>query len=217
MRLEPILDWLFPTCCLCCNAEGEQLCAQCRGHVDAIGEQPRPPDGLSWVRCATLYRQPVSDAIQALKYGSASSLGPILGQLMASLLTPTIDDTRSAICAPLLIPVPIHRRRQRERGFNQAELLAAELAATFGWELRPDVLRRTRYTQPQAKLDRDKRLENLGGAFTVANPEATRGRNVVLVDDVLTTGSTLTACAVALQDSNPASIGALCLAYDQLA
>lgn len=187
------------------------MCARCCGHVEPLADQPAPPDGLGWVQCATQYLPPVSDAIQALKYGSASSLGPILGQLMADLLAPTIGDMRSAMSAPLLIPVPIHRRRRRERGFNQAELLARELAG----ELRTEILVRTRYTPPQAKLDRAARQTNLAGAFALRDSGAVRKRHVVLVDDVLTTGATLTACAAAIAGSGPASIGALCLSYDE--
>ncbi len=211
----PLLDWLFPTSCLCCGEEGVQLCPKCCAHLPKLEVDPPTPEGLDYVRCATAYAAPVSDAIHALKYGSASSLGPILGELMAdSLSHPTTDDLRPTISEPLLIPIPIHRRRQRERGFNQAELLAREVSSAYGWDLRSNILVRTRYTPPQAKLDRAARQTNLHGAFTVIDLDAVRGRNVVLVDDVLTTGSTLTACAVALKDSGAATVGGLCLAYD---
>ncbi len=213
--MDAILNWIFPTSCLCCGDEGEQLCPKCCAHVRALEVDPPVPDGLDYIRCATAYAAPVSDVIHALKYGSAATVGPILGKLMATLLaTPTINDQLSTINSPLLIPVPIHRRRQRERGFNQAELLAREASSAYGWDPRPDVLARTRYTPPQAKLDRAARQTNLHGAFTVLDAGALRGRHALLVDDVLTTGATLTACAVALRDSGAASVGGLCLAYD---
>ena len=226
-----ILDWLFPVTCLCCDSEGEQLCPACCAHVSRLDRTPPVPDGLDGIWCATAYAAPISDAIHALKYGSASSLGPTLGSLMSRLLNiRTINDQQvttppptsyqlqatSFPPNPLIIPVPIHLRRKRERGFNQAELLAREICTASNWELRTDILTRTRYTTPQASLDRKERQTNLAGAFVILDAEAIYDRHIVLIDDVLTTGSTLTACATTLRDANPASITALCLAYDAL-
>jgi competence protein ComFC len=206
-----LLDWLFPSHCLCCGDEGAQLCAKCCGHIPPLVDEPPVPAGLDGIRCATVYQPPISDAIQALKYGSAKSLGQTLGSIMFEL-----TKERQWPDKPLVVPVPIHGRRQRERGFNQAELLARVICERTGWELRADLLTRTRYTPPQAKLDRAQRQKNLADAFVLRQLDAILGRHVILVDDVLTTGATLTTCAAGLQTGKPASVSGLCLAYDAL-
>jgi ComF family protein len=206
-----ITNWIFPTHCLCCGAEDEMLCVRCCKHIQLLTDDPPAPSGLNRIICATLYEPPISDAIQALKYGSARSLGHRLGTLI-----PELTKNRPWPNDPLVIPVPIHRRRERERGFNQAELLALSICGQTGWELRADLLVRTRYTPPQAKLDKRARQQNLADAFVLQGLEAIQNRHVILVDDVLTTGSTLAACAAALASGQPASISGLCLAYDEL-
>ena len=216
---KDFLAWLFPISCLCCGAEDEWLCPACCGHISPLVNQPPVPAGLTRMICATTYERPISDAIQALKYGSAKALGSLLAKLMLQLLTvPTINDQRSTSHASpsILIPVPIHNRRLRERGFNQAELLARTISDEMHWEIRTDLLTRTRYTPPQAKLDKKARQTNLSDAFALTNADAIKGRHIIIIDDVLTTGATLTACATALQIGQPASITGLCLAYDQI-
>ena len=99
----------------------------------------------------------------------------------------------------LVCPVPLHPRRQRERGFNQSELLARSLAAHFGAELAPHLLARVRDTAPQIDLPRAERQANVRGAFAVPKPEKAAGKSVLVVDDVFTTGATLRECARVLR------------------
>ena len=120
---------------------------------------------------------------------------------------------------PLIVPVPLHLSRRRERGFNQSELLAAGLVRALGKQrggAAPQVakacLRRTRATPPQTGLSVASRRENLRGAFEVVKPDAVRGRVIVLVDDVMTTGATLSACARALKRAGAARVMGLTLA-----
>lgn len=148
----------------------------------------------------------VREAIHRLKYGSETWLARFLG----GLLREGLDDPRlagrdfDAIC-----PVPLHPKRRRERGFNQAELLAAELARRTGWPL-VEALGRRRYTGTQTQLDRRARRQNLREAIVLR--KNVTDMTLLLVDDVLTTGSTLDACAAALVEGGAASVSALTVA-----
>ena len=131
---------------------------------------------------------------------------------LAEWLTETLDDPR-IIATPIdaLVPVPLHATRQRERGYNQAQLLAEILSAEFHFPLLT-TLKRTRRTQTQTSFDRAERMENLRDAFVVRHNAAVQNKHLVLVDDVLTTGSTLNECARVLLKSGAASVRAICVA-----
>jgi ComF family protein len=105
----------------------------------------------------------------------------------------------------LIVPVPLHPARKRERGFNQAELLGLELQSASGIRCH-SVLQRTRYTTTQTQFDRSERIENLRGAFRLRRRSDVRGLRMLLVDDVLTTGSTLSECASVLKKAGAASV-----------
>jgi ComF family protein len=117
-----------------------------------------------------------------------------------------LDQTFDAVMA-----MPMHWRKRWERGFNQAELLAAPVARRFGLQL-SDNLRRTRYTAPQASLTEAARRANLRHSFRVVRPEQISGRRLLLIDDVFTTGATLRAATAALKTAGAASVSALTLA-----
>jgi len=129
-------------------------------------------------------------AVQSLKYGRRRSVAGALGALLATRY-PFADDA-------LLIPVPLHPQRLRERGFNQAALLARAVARRRGLAVADRALRRSRATQGQPGLTAVERRRNLAGAFRVRQPGLVAGRSVVVIDDVLTTGATADACARAL-------------------
>lgn len=153
------------------------------------------------------------DLIHRLKYQSALHLAPLLAHFLgANLQDPRIGDG-----APwILVPVPLHPRRQRKRRFNQAAELAHLLSAQCGWPCL-DALRRTRASSPQADLDRQERLENLRGAFALhPSPrmhEPLAGSRVLLIDDVFTTGSTAHECAKVLkEDANVTIVAVIAVA-----
>jgi len=112
----------------------------------------------------------------------------------------------------LIVPVPLHPRRQRERGFNQSWLLARRVAAAWGITARGDVLTRRVATAPQTALGAEARQANVGGAFRVRRHELVAGRHVLLVDDIMTTGATAGACARALQEAGAATVGVVTVA-----
>ena len=139
---------------------------------------------------------------------------------MARILWETLNFYWDPRLIDYVIPVPLHRRRLRERGFNQAELMIRSWPAMSGAPdrqrmpptLLTDNLVRCRYTAPQTGLDRRQRVTNLVDAFQLVDPSTVRGRRVLLVDDVLTTGATVNACARVLRRAKAASVEVLTLA-----
>ena len=171
----------------------------------------RSPPPYAFARAVAEYRDGMREAIHALKFGGRPVLATPLGRLLAeagarALPVPPGDWVEG------LVPVPLHPARLAERGFNQAELLAAPCAARWRVPLLPHALIRLRATRPQTDLDPAARRANVRDAFRVRRPPAVEGRRVLLVDDVLTTGATVGAAARALRAAGAAAVGVLTLA-----
>jgi ComF family protein len=145
------------------------------------------------------------EAIHSLKYRNMRSLAAPLGEMLADYWRENV------LAADVLVPVPLHVRRLRERGYNQSELLAVRSGQSLGIPVVCDVLRRSRYTLAQTRLSGAERRQNVAGAFVCAGM-GLRGKRVVLVDDVCTTGSTLEACSIALRAGGARSVWALTVA-----
>ena len=204
------MDWLLPPRCGSCRAVGawlcdrcvartrfleEPLCATCGGEVEFAGAQCgcRHRLRLLWrLRSAAAYDGPLEQAIHRFKYEGWRALAPALAGLCVGHLE--ADAPRGA----LLVAVPLHPRRRRARGYNQAELLAAELRKRLHLAIPRGRLARLRDTPPQVGLDRLRRRANVDDAFGWKGPRMA-GEPIVLVDDVTTTGATLEACAAALR------------------
>lgn len=152
----------------------------------------RTPGHLASVRAACSFEGVVRKAVHQFKYRGVTALAPLLGDLLAHGLA------RRPAEADVLIPVPLFADRLRERGYNQALLLAQQLADRLSLPVAENTLVRTRRTTPQVKLSARERRANLRGAFACPNHEQVAGRKVLVIDDVTTTGATLRACADAL-------------------
>lgn len=208
VRWSP-LDWLLPPRCGGCGRLGGWLCRRCLGAIRRLEAPLCPRCGrelpfarasctcdrwlrhLSRLRAAAAYEGPLVPAVHRFKYRAWRSLArPLSGLLAAGLAV-------EGVPAAAVVAVPLHAARQRARGYNQSELLAGELRRSL--RLRPPAgrLLRTRNTRSQVGLDRVRRRENVAGAFRWSGP-AGAGEPVLLVDDVVTTGATLEACAAAL-------------------
>ncbi|HEV8474674.1 MAG TPA: ComF family protein [Methylomirabilota bacterium] len=162
------------------------------------------PPAFRWARAAAVYAGPLREALQRLKFGGRAALARPLAALV-------LEQCAGAVPAgAVLVPVPLARARERERGFNQAALIAERVARGLGARLAPRWLARTRATAPQTDLDAAARRANVRGAF-IASPAAA-GADVVLVDDVLTTGATAGECARALLAAGAQSVGVLTVA-----
>lgn len=165
-----------------------------------------------------LYSSPLRELILHVKFRRRERWGLRLGELLASTwrsIAPYLEDT-----SPVLIPIPLHPSRQGERGFNQAEVLARGLRRAIRKAGIPNApglearwIRRVRATAPQSGLRHRARLENVRGAFEVCHAKRVRGRSVILVDDVMTTGATASACARALKRAGARKVLVLTLAH----
>jgi ComF family protein len=168
------------------------------------GECAAVPPAFDWARAGGVYAGPLREAVQRLKFARKPALARPLAALVleqwAAVLPP----------ADAVVPVPLARARERARGFNQATLLAERVARALGAPLRPRWLARGRDTAPQTDLDVARRRANVRGAF-VAVP-AVAGLDIVVVDDVLTTGATAAECARALHAAGARRVGVLTVA-----
>lgn len=219
--VERALDLALPPSCAGCGLEGELFCASCRPALEdrlsrpggvAIGlvaEIPMPLLQLEW--CSP-FGGPVRAALHALKYAGERRLAEPLGRALATRWR------HAGAGGDLIVPVPIHAARARERGYDQAALLAEVAARELEFPI-AQILERHRPTQRQFDLDRGARAGNVSGAFRlVAGARADRpleGRWVVLVDDVVTTGSTLIACAATLLEAGAVGISGLTVARER--
>ena len=218
---------LYPPACALCGGKtraGEYLCEICEAKAIRImapfcQQCSEPFDGaistvFTCANCAhrTIYfdaavtayrgRGIVRQIIHEFKYGRQIHLR----HLVARWLCAAFDDERlRGRKFDIIVPVPLHPTRQRERGFNQASLLAELLSPCISVSCKP-LLKRTRYTTTQTALDRAERMENLRNAFRLRKKADVRGLRVLLIDDVLTTGSTLSECARVLKRAGATSV-----------
>jgi ComF family protein len=192
-----------PICSLCGRPFSDGI-EQDRVCEDCLRKKP----SYDIARAPYLYDGALMTAIHELKYAQRSHLADSLGSLLASFAQTWIGEMKVS----LLMPVPLHPRRLRARGFNQSLLLARCVASRTGADLDFLSLRRTRFTKPQTELRSEERKRNVRKAFEVVKPEAVKGRTILLVDDVATTGSTLSECAKALKRAGANSVLCLVLA-----
>jgi ComF family protein len=233
--LTALTELLFPSLCLSCGRilrerRGHPFCSDCYSGIRFIAAPLCPVCGIPYpaeespdhacgdcilnkrhigaARSLGVYESVLLDAIYTFKYGGNLTLGERLGRLMADHDYPSfrIGDYS------LIVPVPLHPRRLRQRGFNQSVILAREIVKRCGIAMDFRALRRIVDTESQAGLKKEERRSNIRKAFSIPDPERVRGKRILLVDDVYTTGSTLGECARILLKGGAESVGALTLA-----
>jgi len=210
---DGVLGFLFPDRCVGCGRSDTLLCPTCRARIRPYpdkGYLPRrihtPLEALDEARAAYLFEEPLREAIHAFKYTPVQRMAPLLGDLLIAYLR------IAPLVADALIPVPLHPHRLHKRGFNQSALLAHHLSHKLRIPLLVDGLLRVRDTTHQVELDAQSRQNNMQGAFTWNHTRKPPPR-VILLDDVLTTGATLGACAQSLRTAGSQTIYGLALAH----
>lgn len=218
------VDWLYPPFCGGCDAPGSRWCAACHSQLETIDQNhicprcgnPQRTAGLcrkcqaalppyTALRSVAVFHGPLRNAIHRLKYERDMGLGDALAIPMIELyqqLGWNVD---------LLVSVPLHATRIRDRGYNQSNLLGIPLALALNKPFLSQAVRRLRHTPSQVGLNAHERLLNVDGAFW-ANPHKVKGAAVLVVDDVATTGSTLRSCSQALLSAGAAGVWCLSLA-----
>ena len=217
--VQRLLDTLLPPTCPGCGREGSIICEDCRRALTRRLDEPagvplglpnRLPAGIAQLEWCAAYNGPARACLHALKYdGERRLVGP-LAEIMAGRWA------NAGVGGDILVPVPVHPARRRQRGFDQAELLARAVGRRLGLPVVPAVRRATK-TTAQHELGRRARAANVGHAFAADAPSAplVRGRWAVLIDDLTTTGATLSGCAAALYDSGAVAVSALALARER--
>ena len=216
--LKDFISLFFPHVCLGCQKSLPKgldfLCAQClldlpktENHLVAIPGFEQKFTGLIAYEEVLVYlhfhkQGLVQKLLHALKYQDKQELGVYLGQLYGQELM----EAGYANRYEAVVPVPLHPKKLKQRGFNQSEALAEGLANALGLECLPDAMHRLRANPTQTRKSRLERLENVDELFQVTDNQMIKGKRVLLVDDVLTTGATLLSCGHALHKAEPAAL-----------
>lgn len=234
---DVLLHVLLPNTCYACHRDmalGSRaaLCPQCEESTRVVGSRccarcgkPLPDGGAhcrscrkaraqrskcALIRSAVVFGQQIRPVIHAFKYSDARHLAAYLSGWMVRQWTEYPELAQ----AQLIIPIPLHRSKLHSRGYNQSALLARELSAAVCIPVDETSLVRTRNTPSQTGFGREGRLQNMSGAFTCINPTAVKGKIILLVDDVATTGATLEGCAQALRACGAKKVMAYTLARE---
>lgn len=212
--LKRILEWLYPSVCVFCEKIcKEGICAECRKSVGII-EEPRckkcgkpirreeaefchdcEREELCYEqgRSLWLHQKPVSSSIYAFKYKNRRVYGEVYGREMAKRFEKLIRLWEIDV----IVPVPLHRKKRKKRGYNQAEIVAEEIGLRVGIPVDKELVKRKVNTTPQKEFTRKERRKNLKNAFAVT--KKVRGKRVLIIDDIYTTGSTVHSIGVQLQ------------------
>ena len=230
-----VCDIIYPPQCMACAEiisppKSQIFCAACQEKISFITGSICPICGIPFwgspagshicgnclenkpfynqARSVAGFETVIMDTIHKFKYGRSISLGNVLGSFMADFSFPNFDFSEYS----LLIPVPLHIKRLRERGFNQSLLLAKELGKKYKLPVNFSLLKRCKFTLTQTGLNKSEREKNIKGAFAVADKKKIAGENIILIDDVYTTGATINECAQILLKAGAQKVAALTLA-----
>jgi ComF family protein len=216
--LNTILDIVFPTKCLLCAKTGVDLCLECLKDAP-----PAERESAKWIFPLYDYRHPsIKKSLWLLKYKGKKRLANVFAEIIYDKMLEELSElsVMENFNNPVLIPIPLSPKRYRERGFNQTELICGELIKinnlrhSIDFKLENNVLIKPKDTEHQARIkDRSKRIKNMVGTFTVKNNELIKNRNIILIDDILTTGATLSEARKVLKQAGARKIIAFTVAH----
>jgi len=221
-----ILDFISPRSCVVCGRRlsptERSLCSVCLRHLPRTTYQFTPEDNqmakLFWGQlpieraAALMFYEPHSEMAQLiyrLKYNERADIGEDLGRLMAQ----EMQFGRFFDGIDALVPVPLSRKRLRQRGYNQSEMLAQGISDITGIPVINGAVKRKHFVKSQTSLSRQERLENVDGIFYLKKPQLIENRHVLLIDDICTTGATLIACGEAMRVASNIRISILTLGF----
>jgi len=224
--IELAVDSFFPRRCVGCGKGGGFLCPECLGKLPRLLPPLCPRCGrpqasgivcpscrqrqteIDGIRSPFRFDGAIREAVHQLKYRNLKAISPCLAELLADYLRSNPLPGEAWVC------VPLHPRRLRERGYNQSSLLASELSRRIDLPVIEDCLIRVKQAQPQVRaVDVEERRRNVVDAF-VCRDEKVSGKQIILIDDVCTSGATLESCAAALKNKGAASVWGLTLARE---
>lgn len=222
--IDFILSLIFPIECLGCNREDTYLCGECLAKIKIYSQPPvfeHPLMQLNGIVYAADYRQKLlQQTIHNFKFRYTKELAEPLAKILAEFWRNHINgvDTHNYASLrnnePLIIPVPLNKKRLLERGFNQAELIAKIFASQFNYPLLSNAVIRSKNTPHQVGLNKKERLTNVKNSFQITNSGLIKDRAIILIDDVVTTGSTLAEIAKMLKEAGAKEVWGLTLSKD---
>lgn len=215
-----IIDFIFPKRCLSCGIAGETLCLPCLNKIPKARIYGEKNQTAVAIHPALDYRdETLKKALWLFKYGGYASFAEMFGKIVYDKILEEVADMSifSGDDKLILVPIPLSHVKLKKRGFNQSELIAGEvfkLDKENIFKLRSDTLVKTRETESQMSVkQKEKRLKNLAGAFAVKNGEDLRGRNVILIDDITTTGATINEAVKVLKEAGVREVVAFTVAH----
>lgn len=206
-----LLNFILPPVCINCDSplddNSKYLCIRCSSQLieldhntDILKDRFRNSLYTDYALSLFLFREgtPIQSLIHGLKYSQMKSVGRVYGKMLGERI---IDD--SNVKYDIIIPVPLHRTKQRERGYNQSDYICTGINEILKIEVIKNLLKRSRYTKTQTKLNREERKENVTNAFepNKRHFDKIHEKNIILVDDVITTGATILECARILKEN----------------
>jgi len=214
--LDTILNIVFPVNCISCGKRGFDLCLEC-----LLDSPSAERESANWIFPLFDYRHiPIKKSIWLLKYKGKKRLASVFAEIIYGKIIEELSELSvlQNFSDPILIPIPLSRKRYRERGYNQAELICQELIKLDGenknFSLEKNILIKIKETEHQANIkERRDRLKNLTNSFSIKNPEIIAGKNIILIDDVLTTGATLTEARKTLKNFGAKKVIAFTVAH----
>lgn len=193
-----LLDWIYKKKCYFCNSskEGLKMCSNCYGELDYLPFEVNREIFDIDIYCAGVYEQGLQKLIRGLKYHGQRELAYFQAKFMYDYWQKIVEEDDYEV-----VPVPLFRKREKNRKYNHMNLVAQEFCKLSGYELNSNLVRRIKDTKPQYKLNRAQRMENLSNAFEI-NKDSKTNKKILLIDDICTTGATFESIIIELKNNN---------------